>query len=126
MESTYDAVILLAHGARDPRWMVPFERMAGQVRARVAPCVVELAFMELASPDFAAAVESLRAVAARRVLVVPLFLSGGGHVARDIPELLRPVRERYPEMVFQVSGAVGEEPEVALGMQAAVERLLRG
>jgi sirohydrochlorin cobaltochelatase len=125
MHSTYDAVILLAHGARDARWMQPFERMATEMRERCKPCTVALSFMEFAAPTFDAAVELVREAAARRVLVVPLFLSGGGHVAKDIPELLRPARERHPEMTFDVSGAVGEEPEVVLGMGQAIERLLR-
>ena len=126
MESTYDAVILVAHGARDARWMQPFVRLADQLQARVHPCTVALSFMEFAEPTFAAAVEELRARGASRVLVVPIFLSGGGHVAKDIPELVRPARERYPDMSFATCGAIGEEPEVAQGMKAAVERLLRG
>ncbi len=126
MEWRYEAVILVAHGARDARWMAPFERIAAELQTRLRPCVVALSFLEFATPTFADAVEAVRSPGARRVLVVPLFLSGGGHVAKDIPALVSPSQTRYPDMVFETAGAVGEEPEVATAMKTAVERLLRG
>jgi sirohydrochlorin cobaltochelatase len=126
MDVRYDAVILVAHGARDARWMQPFERMAAELHSTVQPAVIALSFMEFATPTFAEATATVRAAGAKRVLVVPLFLSGGGHVAKDIPELIRPMRERHPEMVFETAGAVGEAPEVAAAMKSVVERLLRG
>jgi sirohydrochlorin cobaltochelatase len=59
-------------------------------------------------------------------LVVPVFLSGGGHVAHDIPRIVAPLQERYPDMHFAISGAIGEEPEVVRAMSDAVRRLARG
>ena len=55
--------------------------------------------------------------------MVPVFLSGGGHVAKDIRELVAAERERHREASFVVSGAIGEEPELAVAMVEAVTRL---
>ena len=32
------AIVLFAHGARDPRWAEPFEAVAGRVRAAAPDC----------------------------------------------------------------------------------------
>ena len=119
----YDGVILIAHGARDQRWLEPFARMRADLATKLAPCNVVLSFMEFAAPNLADAALELRRAGARRVLVVPVFLSGGGHVANDIPSLVAAERTRYPDVAFDVAGALGEEPEVTLAMATAVARL---
>jgi sirohydrochlorin cobaltochelatase len=119
----YDGVILIAHGARDQRWLEPFARMRADLATKLAPSAVVLSFMEFAPPNLAAAARDLCEKGARRVLVVPVFLSGGGHVANDIPALVAAERARYPEVAFEVAGAIGEEPEVTAAMSAAVARL---
>src|SRR6266498_1714586 len=147
MTSAFDAIVLIAHGARDARWMEPFYAMRAEIAERLAGQQVALAFMEFAKPTFPEAVaEVCRATAGgpkatpsntaaggpkaspsnttvHRVLVVPIFLSGGGHVAGDIPALVRTEQARYPKVEFAIAGAIGEEREVAAGMIDAVTRL---
>jgi sirohydrochlorin cobaltochelatase len=123
---TFDAVILIAHGARDDRWTEPFVRMRAEMEGRLHGQAVALAYMELAAPSFADTVTEVCRAGARRLLVVPIFLSGGGHVAKDIRDLVAVERERHTAASFVVSGAIGEEPEVALAMVDAVTRLARG
>jgi sirohydrochlorin cobaltochelatase len=119
----HDGVILIAHGARDQRWLEPFALMRAEVATKLAPCKVVLSFMEFAPPNLADAAQELCRAGVRRILVVPVFLSGGGHVANDIPALVAAERARYPEVSFDIAGALGEEPEVARAMTAAVTRL---
>jgi sirohydrochlorin cobaltochelatase len=126
MAEAFDAVVLIAHGARDARWTEPFVAMRSLLAERLAPTHVRLAFMEFAPPTLDDVVAEIHRGGARRILVVPIFLSGGGHVANDIPKLVDAERKRYPEATFSVSGAIGEEPEVAAGMLHAVLRLARG
>jgi len=88
---------------------------------------VELAFLEFVEPTLEALVESLLAqdsgVAGRPVLIVPVFLSGGGHVAGDLPGLVETLRGRFPGVRFETTGALGEDPQVLSAMAAAVARL---
>jgi sirohydrochlorin cobaltochelatase len=123
MAAPFDGIALIAHGARDARWMVPFQRIKSELIAKLAPTPVALAFLEFAAPRFSEAVAELYSAGSRRVLVLPIFLSGGGHVAKDVPELVRPERARYPDVEFVVVGALGEEPEVASAMVEAIARL---
>jgi sirohydrochlorin cobaltochelatase len=125
MTEPLDGVLLIAHGARDDRWMEPFFRMRAELSAKLEPQRVALAFMEFATPTFTDAVGELYAEGVRRARVAPIFLSGGGHVAKDVPELVKAARLLYPDMEFVISGAIGEEREVMQGMLAAVTRLAR-
>jgi sirohydrochlorin cobaltochelatase len=124
-EGKLDGVILIAHGARDQRWLEPFVRMRGDLASKLAPCKVVLSFMEFAPPTLADAAAELARAGAKSVLVVPVFLSGGGHVANDVPSLVAAERARHPQLTFTVAGAIGEEPEVVAGMSAAVTRLTK-
>lgn len=121
---TFDAAILFAHGASDARWGQPFFAMRDKLRERLGDVRVGLAFMEYATPTLGETVTELYEGGARRMLLVPIFLSGGGHVFKDVPPMIAAQKERYPDIDLIVSGAVGEEPEVRAGMMDAVARLL--
>ncbi len=44
-------IVLFGHGARDPRWAEPFERLAARLRGAPSPAAhVTLAFLELMTP----------------------------------------------------------------------------
>ena len=103
-------LILFAHGARDARWREPFDRLRAMVAARHAG-PVELAFLELMSPDLGAACEALAKAGANRILVVPLFLGTGGHLRKDLPTLLAAAQARASVPVASVA-AVGENEAV--------------
>jgi sirohydrochlorin cobaltochelatase len=119
-------MVLFAHGARDVRWREPFERLAGKVRAarrsdaEAGP--VLLAFLELMEPDLPTAVGSLVADGCSVVTVVPVFFGQGGHVRRDLPEVIERCRGMYPSVRIVCAGAVGED-EAVLG--AVAEYCLR-
>lgn len=103
-----DAVILLAHGARSERWAQPFEAIRDLLVARQPGLPVSLAFLELMQPDFGAACDRLAAAGAARIVVCPLFLGVGGHVARDIPLLIEAARERWPAVTIHATPTLGE------------------
>jgi sirohydrochlorin cobaltochelatase len=126
MAQSFDAIVLLAHGARDQRWLAPFRELRRVIAAKAAPARVSLAFAEYAPPTLEEVVHDLCDAGARKLLVVPIFLSGGGHVAADIPKLVAAERERHAGVDIAVSGAIGEEPEVVQGMVDAVARLGKG
>jgi sirohydrochlorin cobaltochelatase len=126
MSQSFDAVVLLAHGAHDARWLLPFKDLRRAIAAKAAPVRVSLAFAEFAAPTLEEVVRDLTDAGARTLLVVPVFLAGGGHVAKDLPALVAAERERHAGVDIVVSGAIGEEPEVIQAMVDAVARLARG
>jgi sirohydrochlorin cobaltochelatase len=102
-------LILLAHGARDPRWREPFEDLARRIRARRSDLEVRLAFLELMAPDLRTAAEELVGAGCDALLVVPVFLGQGGHVRDDIPALVDALRKRHSDVVVTQSRAAGED-----------------
>lgn len=112
------AIVLFAHGARDPEWARPARRVAAEVQRLLPDVAVSVAFLELMEPTLAAAVEAAAASGARQLRVVPLFLAQGGHLKRDVPELIEDVRARHPGCEITLSVAVGEDEGVVRAMAA--------
>lgn len=106
------ALILFAHGARDPRWAAPFERLRDLLRAGRPGMAVSLAFLELMSPRLPETAAALAAQGCRRLTVVPVFFGQGGHVLRDLPALVDQLRADLPHVRIDVAPAVGESPKV--------------
>ena len=106
------ALILFAHGARDPRWAGPFERLTKMTQQRLPDTSVRLAFLELMTPRLPDAVAGLVGEGCEQLTIVPVFLGQGGHVLRDLPELLAQLRVLHPALRVEVAQAVGENTEV--------------
>jgi sirohydrochlorin cobaltochelatase len=93
------ALILFAHGARDPEWANPMRRVQAAVRQQQPDVPVELAFLEFMAPT-CPSVRSPRwclPAARRKIVVMPMFIARGGHLKRDAPEMLAMLRSTYPE-----------------------------
>jgi sirohydrochlorin cobaltochelatase len=122
MTSSRSGLILFGHGARDPRWAEPFERLAALVRAqrtsRGDDAPVSLAFLELMTPSLADSVAAQVADGCTRVVVVPVFFGQGGHVRQDLPRLIDDIRAAHPQVRVDCATAVGEDDAV-LGAIAA-------
>lgn len=112
-------LLLFAHGARDSRWALPFEDIAQRVRLRAPDVPVELCFLEFMTPTLIEGGRRLAAAGCERVDVVPLFLGAGGHVRRDIPELLAELEHAHPQVHWELRPAIGEVASVVEAMAAA-------
>ena len=106
-----EALILFAHGARDPDWALPFRAIRDRVAALRPDLVVELAFLELMTPRLGDAVDEL-AARVQRITVAPLFMAQGGHLKQDVPRLLADIGERHPGVSVTLLPPVGEIPAI--------------
>jgi len=113
------ALVLFAHGARDPRWAEPFEAVAAQVRAALPAVPVALAFLELMAPSLEEAAQRLAEGGATTIDVVPLFLGTGGHLRGDLPRLVDAVRAAHPGLAVRLHAAIGEQVSVIEAMARA-------
>ena len=111
------AVILFAHGSRDPEWARPFEK----IRDAVSRCGLEvrLAFLELMQPSLAEALRDLEANGAESIRVVPVFLGYGGHIKKDLPAL---VAAANPKAKVTIDAPVGEQQDVIEAIAALIGR----
>jgi sirohydrochlorin cobaltochelatase len=112
-------LILFAHGARDPRWLEPFEQLRAKVAAREPEVPVMLAFLELMTPNLETAASSLVARGCTSLTIVPVFLGRGGHVRRDLPELVARIVAAHPNVALHIAAAIGENATVQDAMAQA-------
>lgn len=101
-------LVLFAHGARDPEWSRPFEKIRDNVRAARPDLQVELAFLEIMQPPLAEAVARQIAAGCRTITIAPLFMAQGGHLKRDVPLLLDGLRTQHPGIKLRLLPPVGE------------------
>lgn len=110
--ATSRGVILFGHGARDPEWAGPMQRIRQRMLEQAGDQHVELAFLEFMRPTLDLAVDALVARGVVRMTIVPVFLAQGGHLKRDLPLLIEAAQQRHPACAFQLGTAVGEAPSV--------------
>lgn len=99
-------IVLLAHGARDPSWREPFERILDRVQSG-AEGPASLAFLDHMEPGVSSACEQLAALGVSKIVLVPLFLGVGGHVKGDVPKLVAEASAKTG-VAIEITQAVGE------------------
>nr|WP_078949136.1 sirohydrochlorin chelatase [Streptomyces mutabilis] len=77
------ALVVVAHGSRDPRAPRTVRALLDRVRALRPDLAVHLGHIELNAPLLP---DTLAALGDRDAVLVPLLLSRGHHVKRDVPE----------------------------------------
>lgn len=73
---------------------------------------IRLAYLEACPPTVAEAAAQAVADGETRLLVLPLFISGGGHVRHDLAPQVAAVADAHPELAVELLPALGEHPLV--------------
>ncbi len=108
MNAASSAIILFAHGARDPEWALPFRKIQRTIKARQPGAAVELAFLETMEPPLDQTVAKLVAAGHKRITVAPLFMAQGGHLKQDLPKILDAIRGEHPGAEIALLPAIGD------------------
>ncbi len=107
--STRSAIVLFAHGSRDPLWHKPMEAVAERIRAQSADVEVTCAYLELSQPDLPDTAAKLVTNGVNHITIVPMFLGVGRHAREDLPELVVQLKAEHPSVTFHLQAAVGED-----------------
>ncbi|MFH9676448.1 sirohydrochlorin chelatase [Streptomyces sp. NPDC017405] len=104
------ALVLVAHGSRDPRALTTVRALTHRVRALRPALSVHLGHIELNEPLLP---DTLAALGGPYAVLVPLLLGRGYHVGHDIPQMAAaaPVPTR-------VAGPLGPHPLLAETLHA--------
>lgn len=106
------AIILFAHGARDPQWAQPFEKIRARMQQQLPNTEITLAFLELMQPGLADTVKNLAQKNYSHITLIPLFMAQGGHLKKDLPLMLDDIRRDYPSVPIQVTPPIGESEDI--------------
>lgn len=118
------ALLLVAHGARDPRAQAEAAAFAAAVQEAYRAGTVKLAFVELARPDVPEGLRELVEAGAGQVVVVPLQFLAASHVKSDLPAHLATARATYPGRVFRLAPPLGLHARLIMLLRARLDAAL--
>jgi sirohydrochlorin ferrochelatase len=102
------ALLLIAHGSREPEANADLHHVAESLRRHGH--VVEESFLELAEPAVDEAAARCVAQGARRIVLLPYFLSAGVHVRRDLTAARDRLAARHAGVEFRLAEPLGRHP----------------
>ena len=120
------ALIFFGHGARDPRWKEPFDKLAKLWKKNFPKIPVSLAFLELMDPSLLQAISSLNHSNLKEIIIVPVFFGQGSHLRNDFPFLVETCKQSFPHIHFRVAPPVGEDLDVLQAVINGANRYLCG
>jgi sirohydrochlorin cobaltochelatase len=103
-------LILIAHGSTKQAWRASVERLTDALQEDLGRDVVRLAYMECTPPTLMDVASDAVRDGAARIRVLPLFLTGEGHVERNVRPLVEEVSRAYPELAVELLPAAGQHP----------------
>lgn len=117
------AALLIAHGSRRAEANADLVQLAEAVRERGEFGIVEFAYLEIATPDIPSGARACVTRGARRVLMLPYFLSPGAHVVEDLERYRRELGAEFESVEFTVCLPLGLHPKI---VDIVCDRLAEG
>jgi sirohydrochlorin ferrochelatase len=115
------ALVVIAHGSRDPRHAATVAALQARLRALRPGLRVEVGYLDFDAPSVPRLLERLRHEGVREAIALPLLLGRAFHAKSDIPAVLRETTARLPRLTVHQADVLGPHPLLL----AALERRLR-
>jgi sirohydrochlorin cobaltochelatase len=106
------AVVLFAHGSRDPLWHKPINAVAQRIETAHPDVAVRCAYLELTEPSLMQVATELQLLGCTEITITPLFLGVGKHAREDLPVLITELKTTYPSLSIRCAPSVGEDERV--------------
>ncbi len=119
MSASDTALVLFAHGSRIETANEAVRAVARDLAYQGGYTLVAASFLELGQPDLAGAIGEVTAQGARRVVVIPYFLTLGMHLQRDLPRIVEEAAALHPGVVLDVTPPLDGHPAL---VQALLDR----
>ena len=103
------ALLLIAHGSRRAEANRELVSICESLKSRGYE-FVQPSYLELADPNIADGGAMCVAAGAKRVVMLPYFLSPGRHVVEDLAAAREELGRRFPDVTFKLADALGSHP----------------
>ena len=103
-----EALLLFAHGSRDPDWARPFVELRARLERRLPAVSIALAFLEHMTPTLEQAIGELADGGVERVTLLPLFMAQGRHLRSELPQIVARACQQNPGVLVRTTSALGE------------------
>lgn len=110
MKKVKEAVLLLAHGSRRNEANEEWENIWHLFAKRHPDLLIAGSFIEFATPTLEDGVKQLVESGAEKIYIVPLFLTVGNHLQRNIPDRMKVLREEYQGIHLEITEHLGVDP----------------
>jgi len=107
------ATIILGHGSRSRGADTAIKRIAMEIGKIGCYATVQYAFLQFIPPTPAEVLEKCVQQKVDKIIIVPFFLQRGTHVMRDIPDIIKDAKKRYPSIEFVVTEIIGSHHKLA-------------
>lgn len=120
-EDKRTGVLILGHGSRYPEGLQVITKTAARYQDAHPELVIGHGFVEMAHPQLEESVQSLAEAGMATIIVVPLFLSFGHHIAEDLPDRMAKLEAVFPAVKFITTAPIGADPLLCEIVQARIE-----
>ncbi len=120
LPSGHPALLVVAHGSRDPRHAATVAALCERLRALRPEVRVEVGHLDFNTPSVPRALTRLHTEGVRRVVALPLLLTRAFHAKTDIPAVLGESVARLPRLTVHQAAVLGPDRLLT----AALERRL--
>src|SRR5689334_20028954 len=100
MPDPQTAVLLIAHGSKRDEANQDLVKLAALVAERGGYRIVEVSYLDVVEPTIPMGGRSCVAAGAKRVLMMPYFLSAGMHVVHDMQAHRDDLLGEFPDVEF--------------------------
>ncbi|MFJ8210805.1 sirohydrochlorin chelatase [Streptomyces sp. NPDC096033] len=111
------ALLVMAHGSRDPRHAATVHALVGRARSLRPGLRVETAFLDFNGPTVSQALASLYLSGVREVVALPLLLTRAFHAKADVPAVLAESATRLPGLSVRVADVLGPSPLLVASLE---------
>jgi sirohydrochlorin ferrochelatase len=113
------AILLIAHGSREPEANADLEHVAAEMRKRARCKIAVASYLEIAEPGIVEGGRRCVEAGARCIVMLPYFLSAGTHVRRDLAAAQTKLAKMFPNVEFLLAEPLGPHP---LMIQVVMDR----
>jgi sirohydrochlorin cobaltochelatase len=106
------ALLLIAHGTRNPAGATEMQRLVEHLRQRLKPPVVASWLEDFAEPDARTAARELVASGVTHLVTVPFLVLGAGHAKTDVPAVVHDLAAAFPEVTVTHGRVLGLHPSL--------------
>jgi len=121
MDMAETQIVFVAHGSRDPQWADSLVDALMDVRSCTSQ-PVHIAYLSHQNPSLHQVAGEAAAAGVTELLVLPLLLSGLGHMDRDLKGLVESISDELA-IHLKLLPAMGETPEFREMLKAIVRRV---
>lgn len=113
-------ILILGHGSRYPQGRDVIIQTAERYQKQHPESVVRYGFVEMSEPRLETVLDAMAAENLQKIIVVPMFLAFGHHIAKDLPERMALAAKRHPNVNLITTQPIGADPLLCDIIQARI------